>query len=399
MAKEKPAKPYPDFPLYAHRNGQWAKRINKEIRYFGKWEDWKAAIDKYERQREALYAGREPEEPGDTLSVEDACNAFLEAKEVLLLAGELSQRTFDDYKATCERIVKQFGRKRSVESLVPADFNDLRKSLAKRFGPVRLSNEITWVRMVFRYVGPSIDGHPTANLLERPVNFGPVFRKPSKRVMRIHREESGEKLFAPAEIQTLLDLAIEPMRTIILLGINCALGNTDIGQLELRHLDLDNRWLNFPRPKTGIKRRIRLWPETVDALHNVLKERENKRQRKRKVPWTDPHPELVFLTKYGQPWHNGTADNPTTREMSKLLHKANLRRPGLSYYALRHTFQTIGEESGDVVAVRAIMGHAPDSGDMGSVYRERMSDERLIRVAHHVHQWLYSSEKAGVQAS
>jgi hypothetical protein len=39
------------------------------------------------------------------------------------------------------------------------------------------------------------------------------------------------------------------------------------------------------------------------------------------------------------------------------------------------------------------MGHAPKLGDMSSVYRQRISDERLQRVADAVRQWLWPSAK------
>ena len=55
--------------------------------------------------------------------------------------------------------------------------------------------------------------------------------------------------------------------------------------------------------------------------------------------------------------------------------------------ALRHTFETIGGEAKDQVAVDHIMGHARD--DMASVYRERISDERLRAVTDHVRAWLF----------
>jgi integrase len=64
-----------------------------------------------------------------------------------------------------------------------------------------------------------------------------------------------------------------------------------------------------------------------------------------------------------------------------------------NFYALRHTFETIGGEARDQPAVDAIMGHARD--DMASVYRERISDERLRAVVEHVRQWLFPTELVG----
>jgi integrase len=58
-----------------------------------------------------------------------------------------------------------------------------------------------------------------------------------------------------------------------------------------------------------------------------------------------------------------------------------------NFYALRHTFETIGGEAKDQVAVDHVMGHSRD--DMASVYRERISGERLRTVADHVRKWLF----------
>ena len=74
-----------------------------------------------------------------------------------------------------------------------------------------------------------------------------------------------------------------------------------------------------------------------------------------------------------------------TDAMGTLLSKLGLARRGHTFYAIRHTFETIGGDSRDQVAVDAIMGHSRD--DMASVYRERIGDERFLAVAEHVRQW------------
>jgi integrase len=74
--------------------------------------------------------------------------------------------------------------------------------------------------------------------------------------------------------------------------------------------------------------------------------------------------------------------------MRKLLNAQDIGG-NRSFDALRHTFETIGGEAKDQVAVDHIMGHARD--DMASVYRERISDERLKTVTDHVRKWLFAS--------
>jgi len=46
---DKPSKPSPDFPLFAHANGKWAKRIKGKLRYFGTWEDPQGARAEYQQ--------------------------------------------------------------------------------------------------------------------------------------------------------------------------------------------------------------------------------------------------------------------------------------------------------------------------------------------------------------
>ena len=157
-------------------------------------------------------------------------------------------------------------------------------------------------------------------------------------------------------------------------------GNTDITFLELKHLDLESGWLSYPRRKTGLPRRAKLWPETVDAVEAVLRERPKHKQPR--------DADLVFITKYGGPWGSPeTRNSPLAHEFRKVLDKLDMYRRGLSFYSLRHVVRTVADECKDPPAVDLIMGHADAS--MGAVYRERIADERLEAVSTHVHNWLY----------
>src|SRR5438552_5621334 len=97
----KPAKPYPEFPLTAHPAGYWCKKIRGKLHYFGPWSDPDAALAKYLKQKDDLHAGRKPREATDGATVHELVNKFLNQKQALVGSGELSPRTWADYKEAC----------------------------------------------------------------------------------------------------------------------------------------------------------------------------------------------------------------------------------------------------------------------------------------------------------
>lgn len=389
---EKPAKPRPDFPLFPHATGRWAKKIRGKLHYFGKWDDPDAALQRYVEERDDLYAGRKPRRNREGLTIRDLVNKFLLAKKARVDAGELAWGTFGDQYKTCKRVLTVFGGGRLVEDLAADDFETLRAQIAKTYSKLSRKVEIKRVRSIFRYAYD-------ANLIEKPVRFGPGFVGPNRRELRCERQQNGERMFEAAEIRAMLAAAPAPLKAMILLGVNCGFGNTDVANLRVKHLDPKGGWCNYPRPKTGIPRRCPLWPETVKAIRAAMKVRPEPQDR--------ADADLVFLTTAGQRWvwsQGNIADideadieslahvvrvDRVTDAMARLLSKLGLVRPGHTFYSLRHTFETIGGESCDQVAVDAIMGHSRD--DMASVYRERISDDRLRTVVEHVRQWLRGS--------
>jgi integrase len=386
-AAKRPAKPRPDFPLFPHRNGRWAKKVRGKFCYFGKWANdpkGDVAVNLWFDQKDELLAGRNPRNAADGIEIADLVNRFLSAKEALVETGELQRRTWQDYYVVCERLVRVFGRTRLVSDLAADDFAKLRAESAKTRGPVALSNDIARARVLFKWAFD--DG-----LILAPLRYGQSFNRPNRKTMRMARAANGPRMFERDQVIAMLDGATikkqkidgagQPLRSMLLLAINGGLGNNDVAKLPQSALDLEGGWLNFPRPKTGIERRIPLWPETVNSLREWLNQRP--------APKGDAANGLVFVTQRGGSWSKTEADNPVCKETAKLLKRLGLHIDGLNFYSLRRTFRTIASEVRDEAAADAIMGHAPRSDDMAAVYRQRISDQRLCDVVNHVRNWLF----------
>jgi integrase len=372
----KPAKPHPDFPLFPHAAGVWAKKIRGKLHYFGPWSDPAAALEKYLDEKDDLLAGRTPRGRRGGLTIKGLGDHFLTHKQDLLDSGELAPRTFARYRATCQFVADVLGKDRLVEDLRPEDFQFLRARMAKRWGPVALGNEIQIVRSLFRY-------GVEAELREKAVRFGPAFKKPSAKTLRMTRAAAGPQMFTREEILRVLDCSTVNMRAMLLLGINGALGNTDLGLLPIDAVDIAAGWLDYARSKTGVPRKIKLWKETIGAIQAVL--------AARRLPNDPADNGLLFIGRHGQSYVGHHKGYRVTSELNRVLAKAKVT--GRNFYDLRRTFQTIAEEAHDLAAVQSIMGHAPAAGDMSAVYRQRVSDDRLKAVADCVRRWLFGSEK------
>ncbi|MBP87004.1 MAG: hypothetical protein CMJ64_09865 [Planctomycetaceae bacterium] len=384
LTRKKPSKPHPDFPLTANGNGQWSKKIRGKVYYFGPWAEHQAALDRYLNVKDDLLAGRKLRWNLDDPCVVDVVNHFLTAKNALVESGELTHRSWKDYKQTCERVIEVFDRHRLIDDLGADDFLQLREKLTEGRNPVSLGNEIQRVRTLFKYAYD-------AELIDRPVRFGPTFKRPGKKVRRRLRNDQGPKLFAAEEVRAMLETDSLQLRAMILLAINCGFGNTDCATLPRTRLDLVAGWHRYGRPKTGVERRCPLWVETVAALKEVAKTRPTPRDAR--------DIDLVFMTKYGNRWirqPNAASDawiDSVSLEFGKIVASLGIARPGATFYSLRRTFRTVADATRDQPAVMHIMGHADADNDMSAVYRQGIDDDRLVAVVNHVHEWLFPKKE------
>ncbi len=378
-------KPRPDFPLFPHATGRWAKKINGKFRYFGSTitdPNGLAALEAFLAQKDDLFAGREPRN-GQGVTCRELCNAFLTAKQRLVDSGDITLSHWHDYHGACERLLDSFGKTTPVDTLRADDFDRLRAEISKTYGPVSLGNEIQRIRSVFKWGFDS-------ELMPAPIRFGQSFKKPSKKVRRLARKAAGPKLFDSVELREIVATAGTQLKAMILLGINCGMGQSDLATLPINRLNLQRGWHSYERPKTGTDRRCPLWPETIKALNDALADRPS--------PRAPEDAELVFVTMHGRRWvrcnSKGVWIDSIGLEFRKLLARMEIPAKGKSFYSLRRTFRTVADEAGDQPAAMFIMGHADDDADMSATYRQRIDDDRLVAVANHVHSWLFPKTTA-----
>ena len=379
-ARKQSAKPYPDFPLFRHASGQWAKKCRGKLFYFGT--DTDEALAKWQHDEPYRRAGKTPPpyEP-DALTLRQLCNLYLAAKEAAVETGDLTKRSFQDYHRAAKQLLTHLGRNSAVAHLGPEDFRKLHGKLAAKYkSPSALKREIQMVRTICKF---ALD----EQLIDRPVVFGQAFKGPSAKRLRIAKADAGPQIYSAAEYRRMIDQANPQLKAMLLLALNTGMGNADIALVKLSDLNLSDGWFRSFRIKTGIGRAAWLWLETREALSTWLDARDEWLRATRLNIAPDAR-ELAFLTRHGRCWHRDGEVNYLSQAFKRNAKAASVTfRPGVNFYSCRRVVETAGGETGDQVAVDYVMGHVDPS--QAAVYRQGISDERVRRVCEAVRAWLF----------
>ncbi len=389
--------PYPDFPLSPHpASKRWYKTAKGKRYYLGPLDRPEDALAEWMRIRHyamnglAIPSRGADTSGGDFVTLGELVNTWLTEGERRVKTGELSPRTFRDHLIVGELVVKRWGRERRADSLTAEEFANLRADLAGRYGPDSVNKRVYLIRAIFNY------GHANRSLGLPAPDFGTSFTKMAERVVEKARQDRLDPTLTADQLRAVLDSANVTMRAAVLLGVNAAFGNSDIGTLPRAAVDLDAAIVEYPRPKTLKRRRAALWPETVEAIRAMADQRPQ--------PATREDARLLFLTKTGLPFVREetriVTKGPNTgkeqivptdaiaQEFDRLLEEHNLKQRGRSFYCLRHCFRSVADDLPDRVAVDLVMGHAKRE-DVARFYRHADMDDRLRLVADHVHNWLF----------
>ncbi len=350
----RPKRPYGKYSLRPAPNGQWRKKVKGKQYYLGPWSEPLLAEQRYE---EILRTA--PQQCTEPLTIAELCTAFIESSESKHHRGELSKSALDKYDTACRLTVSVMGRDTLAADVGPEHFRQLRKAIGDDLAPTTLSQKITICRLIWNFAERN-------QYIDRRVAFGDDFTLPPSRTIRKYREEKrqnlGAKFFEPAEIEQLLSAADDRMKAAILTGLNAAYGPEDL--LHCKPTNLNGRWLEMPRGKTGIARKAYLWDETFEAINKIK----------------------TGQTIFGvRQW--GTHNRDVTYYFRKLQKEVGCYRRNRGFYALRSTFRTVADANGDRTVIDSVMGHADNS--MGAIYRQHIDDERYISVSDYVRRWLF----------
>lgn len=369
------AKPYKGFPLTPRADGRFVKRINGNLLTFGRRGEWRVALDEYLAIARAAHAGRPVQASAPTnVTVRQLVNRYLAVRLEDVGSGDLHLRTYADYRSILLTFGRFIGPATPATELGTAHVDRYAAHLRDKVkaGPRRFNAARAHIRAFLRYA------FDAGWIVAFPMGVG------FKRAGRM-REVRKNKLIAPHHLRILIEAAEGQLRAMILLGINCAFGNTDCATLPRSAVDLDAALIRFPRPKTGIPRTVPLWSETVTALREVMRAR--------------PTDALVFRTRHGSPWVRttmGSNGKPVPKDslaqafavllksVCSIADKATLRDlyKGVGFYALRVTHRTIGDDARDPHASMRIMGHSFPG--MNDVYVQEIGIARLAAVTDYV---------------
>ncbi|MHC5061392.1 MAG: tyrosine-type recombinase/integrase [Planctomycetota bacterium] len=340
MSKSKRKTRSDKFPLTLHPTGQYCKKINGKLYYFGS--DKNHALEKYLSQASYLHGNKEQthKKPSSEMRLKELCDFYLQYQYLKVQANALTARHHNEQIASLKKFMSFLGQSRKIDEISTLDLQSYRRKLQKEYSTAhRMNLHISIMKAMFHWAKKN-------DVLDSTPNIDAVSRG---RIVYKQRQT-----FSPEDIRKLLDAADVQMRAMIWLGLNCGFGCTDCAGFKWSNLDFKIGRVKLARKKTGISRDLPLWSETIAALDKI--------HRKGK---------LVFYTSRGNSFvrtilktdGNGnskySSQNSITRKFSRLIKKAGLDIPkGIGFYTLRRTAATIAARSGDPFAVQRLLGHA-----------------------------------------
>lgn len=350
----KPTKPYPSFPLTPHTRGAWSKKYKGHQLYIAD-RDPDAALASFHRLARKIDKGErvkgEVAKDPARATVYDVCNRYVFEREADVEAKSLTRGACDDYEDAAEEMVDCFGKGTPADDLTPDDFTRLYRRLEARLKAHALGRMVQSCRTIWRHAFDN-------EWIDRMPRFGSKFKKPPT------DKKQGEG-FTVDEVRILIACSVRnvELETALLLMLNGGYTARDCEALPRGAVDLKLGIVRFPRPKMKRRRPIDrvmvLWPETAEALTELIGSRETG---------------FVF-----------SAAGSVRRGLSRIQHAlgwagAKVKARGPSW--LRHLHRTLADELEKPNAAARLMGWRLPG--LAEVYVDRIEHRRIQEITDHI---------------
>ena len=450
--KNRPAKPAPDFPLYAHSSGRWAKKIRGKTFFFGPWRDADGSLDRYLAEKTDLENGRKPHREEPVVAIATSAPKGCPPKPYL---------DFPLYAHKSGRWAKKirgktyfFGPWRDPNGALRRyhmDKDDLEAGRKPRREEPNVTDALTVKQMVGLFLDAKEINVQSGELEE---STWKTYESFGERMIRVFGANTPVESLGPDDFQKLrkdLQATHKSLASI----------NSDIGKIKA--------FFNWAGPGTngqGYIDRLPRFGSTFRRPSRSALEREREEQGGRvftaeqiRSLLAAARPTLKAMILLGINCGYGNTDcaklpanklnldngwatfartkngikrrNPLWAEtvealrgslagrksphdvkdahrffitkytqafracaigfeFEKLAVKVGMTREAADFYDLRRTCASIGLQMNDDEAMRTILGHKRLSADMLGVYnRLQVSDDRLKVVTDHIHDWLF----------
>ena len=288
-------------PLSYHKHtGQYyVTRGGKRI-YLGA--DRGSATEKYHRLALGLAPPSAPTIVS-AMTAKELANRFINAQQA---NWRNPQATLHSYKDWLGRFLRDYP-KLMAEDFTVEMFADWKLSLRRRkYALESINHYLTAVRSMYSFA-------EEAELIARTPRLRRV-----KNESRARNRSNEKPIYISEQITRLLEYADLQMGAMIILGLNCGFGPKDIRDLTWDNISKDK--VTLTRSKTGIGQSFLLWPETLDALNNLNKERRRLIARMAQRGRQRSDSGYVFVTRFWRPW----SKDAVSEQFKKLCEKAKV---------------------------------------------------------------------------
>lgn len=387
-----PVKPYRNFPLTVHPNGQWSKVVNKKPYYFGSWRTdptGDAALKRWLEMKDTLQvtariAAEVAQIPDPAeVTVDQVVSRYLAVRGSDIANHVIMPDTFRDYRHALTDFARCVGGGTTAAELRPAHFAIWRDALDRRkLGPHAIKRNIRAIRTCFKYATEA-EWMPA-------VRFGPAMKAPKTEpeAVVLHHARQGtesktERVVTRREVRKLLrKVRDDPKwKAVILLMLNTAMNPAEIARLKWSEINFKTGRLSRRRMKTGIRQEAYLWKRTRRALKAFVSASD-----------------LVFTRKNGktlvgsEPVMEGAVIKRVSRWNKIIGPFADIAKAagldGVTPYTLRRSIRTLAAHCPDDNAAKRMMGQRLAGRDQ-TYLKGKFPLKRLKRISHVINSRLF----------